>query len=140
MNRKAHKPAQHIIIQAHGVLNTRSCCCPAAGNCPLEKLKIALIGGMGRLEAQYRSTFEALGAELLFHDGVIAGAGVNRLRAAAGKADVVVFITRINSHCALEVVKGLCKKSGKAFVVMRATGPKQVSRGVIEKLRSGFIG
>ena len=32
------------------------------------------------------------------------------------------------------------KKSGKAFVVMRETGPKQVSRVVIEKLMAGAIG
>jgi len=100
--------------------------------CPLEKLKVALIGGLDRLEEHYRAAFAELGAELHFHPGHCAGAGANRLRRAADHADIVVFITTINSHNALQVVKATCKKSGKAFVAMRETGPKRVSFALAE--------
>ena len=89
----------------------------ASGCCTLNHLKVALIGGLDRLENQYRSVFESLGTvRFYFHTGCCNGSGANRLRASAQDADIVVFITRINSHNALSVIKGICRKSGKSFL------------------------
>ena len=82
----------------------------AQGNCALEHLKVALIGGLDRLENQYRAVFESLGTiKFYFHTGCCNGSGANRLRASAQDADIVVFITRVNSHNAMNVVKGICR-------------------------------
>ena len=98
-------------------------------NCPLEHLKVALIGGLDRLENQYRAVFESLGTIIFyFHTGCCNGSGANRLRASAQDADIVVFITRVNSHNAMNVVKGICRKSGKSFLALRETNPTLVSK------------
>lgn len=112
------------------------CPCRPGSPCRLENLTIALVGGLDRLESRYRDAFRSLGAELLFHPGHCAGSGSNRLRAAANNADLVVFITSINSHNAMQVVKGMCKRSGKKLIIMRETGPDRVSRGIADILSS----
>ncbi len=107
-----------------------------SGNCTLENLKIALVGGLDRLERQYRAAFASLGAEqVFFHPGHCESGGVHRLRAAAEAADVVVFVTRINSHNALNVIKGICRRSGKSFLAVRETGPERICRIVAEELK-----
>jgi len=113
--------------------------CRSRTECPLEKLKVAVIGGLERLEDHYRNEFRTLGAECSFHPGYCAGLGSGRLRRTADNADVVVFITTVNSHNALRIVKAVCRKSGKAFVAMRETGPKRVSLLVAEKINAGEI-
>jgi hypothetical protein len=45
------------------------------------------------------------------------------LKSAVCQADLVIFITRVNSHSALQAVKGLCKKTGKQFTALRETSP-----------------
>ena len=106
-----------------------------AGNCTLENVKVALVGGLDRLERQYRSAFASLGAEqVFFHPGHCESGGVQQLRAAAEAADVVVFITRVNSHNALNVIKGICRRSGKSFLAVRETGPARICRIVAEEL------
>lgn len=112
----------------------------AQGKCTLENLKVALIGGLSRLEDQYRSAFETLGAaKFYFHTGCCDGGGSDRLRQATRAADIVVFITRVNSHNALQVIKGVCRKSGKSFLAVRETSPEMISRILLERLQSRII-
>ena len=118
-------------------LPPRPCGCTAeemSGCCTLQHLKVALIGGLDRLENQYRSAFESLGTvKFYFHTGCCGGSGANRLRASARDADIVVFITRVNSHNALNVIKGICRKSGKSFLALRETNPALVSKLVSQE-------
>ncbi len=117
---------------------SKNCPCGDNKNCPLKDLKIALIGGLDRLENRYRSAFCELGAEAVhFHPGHCAGAGAGRLRKVADCADIVVYITSINSHNALQVVKAQCRKSGKRFIVVRQTGPSRVSRETADVVNAG---
>ncbi len=115
----------------------------ASGCCTLNHVKVALIGGLDRLESQYRSVFESLGTvRFYFHTGCCNGSGANRLRASAQDADIVVFITRVNSHNALSVIRGICRKSEKSFLAIRETNPNVVSKIVLSqwrdrRLRSG---
>jgi len=115
---------------------THKCMSCRLQGCCLENLKIALIGGLDRLENHYRNAFEEHGAKLFFHPGHCAGGGAGRLRTAACNADIVIFITTVNSHNALQIVKAVCKKSGKRFVVMRETGPERVCRSIVEQFQS----
>jgi hypothetical protein len=85
-------------------------------------MRVAVIGGLDRLEPHYRRVVEAMGGQFLFHNGNCQG-GCHRLRTAVCQADLVIFITRVNSHSALKVVKGLCKKTGRQFMALRETSP-----------------
>ncbi len=99
--------------------------CPAAGNrragCPLEKMKIAVVGGAEKTAPEYRCVVQELGGECLYHDGCT-GSGADRLRRVIGRADVVVCITSINSHGAMKMAKTFCKRKGKRLLVTREAG------------------
>ncbi|MGC9965830.1 MAG: DUF2325 domain-containing protein [Syntrophobacteraceae bacterium] len=75
----------------------------------------------------YRKIVSQLGAEFLSHDGKVRN-GRYRLKNVVCGADIVVFITSVNSHGALDVVKAVCKKNGKKFIAPKETGPESLSR------------
>ncbi len=102
--------------------NGGDCC-----RCPLEGLRIAVVGGLERMLPAYRKVVGNLGAELLFHDGEVKN-GSFKLRGVVCGADIVVFITSVNSHGALKVVKAACKKNGKRFIALRETGAESLGR------------
>jgi len=86
--------------------------------CPLEGMRVAVIGGLDRLEPEYRKTIHDLGADFIFHNGDCSN-GRHVLKNVVCKADIILFITSINSHGALKVVKATCKKTGKQLNVVR---------------------
>jgi hypothetical protein len=88
----------------------------------LKGLQIAVIGGLTRLKERYREALEQQGCTFFYHDGVCKG-GTGRIRHIAAAADIVVFITTVNSHNALEAVRTACRKSSKNIVITDRTGP-----------------
>ena len=94
--------------------------------CLLDDLRVAIIGGLDRLEPHYRKVVENLGAQFFFHNGNC-HAGCQVLRSVVCQADVIMFITRLNSHSALRVVRGLCRKTGKRFTAVRETSPQAIA-------------
>ncbi len=100
----------------------------------LTNARILLVGGLERLREQYRHTFESLGtAEFFFHSGRCDGGGAEQLRFTTKSADIVVFITRVNSHNALNVLRRVCRKNAKRLLTVRETGPEQISRLVLDE-------
>jgi len=95
--------------------------------CPLEGLRVAVVGGLEHMLPAYRKIVLQLGAEFLFHDGRVKN-GRYRLKNVVCGADIVVFITSVNSHGALDVVKAVCKKNGKKFIAPKETGPETLGR------------
>lgn len=106
-------------------------CRAPRGSCPLQALRVAVVGGLDRLRPQYRAVVEALGAEFVFHNGHCK-AGGHPLKNVVCGSDLVVFITSINSHNALKVVKSTCRKEGKQFCVMRETSPNGLERRLLQ--------
>jgi hypothetical protein len=102
------------------------------GCCRLENLKVAVIGGLDRLEPKYRETIESLGGEFMFHTGRCRN-GASKLKNMVCKSDIVIFVTSINSHNAMHIVKAVCNKSGKKFCVMRGTSPHCLEDTLINK-------
>ena len=101
------------------------------GGCPLDALRVAVVGGLDRLEGRYREVVEALGADFDFHTGNCHG-GCQTLKNMVCRSDIVVFFTPINSHSALNIVKGMCRKSGKRFVALARTGPQALADALRE--------
>ena len=95
--------------------------------CPLQGAKVAVIGGLERMESNYCQVVNKLGGQCLCHTGSVAG-GCRRLRQIVGKSDLVVFITTINSHTAINTVKEECKKLGKPFCAMGRTGASSLEK------------
>lgn len=90
-------------------------------HCPLKGRKVVIIGGLERLEPSYRETVGRLGGECVCHTGKLKN-GNRRLKQTVASADLVVFITSINSHAALGAVKQECKRCSKPFCALRQTG------------------
>jgi hypothetical protein len=98
-------------------------------SCSLDNLRVAVIGGLDRLEPHYRRVIEGLGAQFCFHNGDCHG-GRQALKNIIHKSDIIMFITRVNSHTALHVVRGLCRKTGKRFTVLRETSPRALAKAL----------
>ena len=112
----------------------------ACADCPLLGTRIAVIGGLKRMEEMYRASVDRLGGECLCHDGGLKG-GRRRLRQMVAKADLVLFLTSVNSHAALSTVKKECKKCKKPFCALRQTGSgslEKVLRAICGRLDSTF--
>jgi len=99
--------------------------------CPLEGMRVAVIGGLDRLEPEYRKTIHDLGADFIFHNGNCAN-GQHVLKNVVCKANIILFITSINSHGALKIVKATCKKTGKHFNVVRHPSAGSVYKTLVE--------
>jgi hypothetical protein len=102
---------------------------PDCSPCSLDNLRVAVVGGLDRLEPHYRRIVENLGAQFCFHNGDCHG-GSRPLKNVVCQSDIIMFITRVNSHSALHVVKGLCRKTGKRFTVLRETSPHALAKAL----------
>lgn len=103
--------------------NGDGCC----NDCPLAGLRVAVVGGPCKMLSAYRKTVHNLGAEFLFHDGEVRNGSI-QLKGVVGGADIVVFITTVNSHGALNVVKAACRKKGNRFIALRETGAESLAK------------
>ncbi len=97
--------------------------------CPLNALRVAVVGGLDRLEPRYRQVVEDMGGNFDFHNGDCHG-GSQTLKNVVCRSDIIVFVTQLNSHSALHVVKGMCQKTGKRFLALRKTGPQALAEAL----------
>jgi hypothetical protein len=93
-------------------------------------VRVAVIGGLKRMEPNYCQVVGKLGGHCLCHTGHVAS-GCRRLRQVVRKSDVVVFITTVNSHTAINAVKDECKKHGKPFCALGRTGAGSLEKALL---------
>jgi hypothetical protein len=86
----------------------------------LQGRRVAIIGGLERLEHRYRELIEGLGGSCLFSAGHTKSGG-REFRKIVKKSDLVVCITAINSHGAMKVIKKQCKLCRKPFCPLKGT-------------------
>ena len=106
-------------------------CGSPRADCPLAGRRVLVIGGLDRLETRYRDSVDQLGGKCIFHTGKIRG-GCRRLKQTVAKADLVVFITTINSHAALSTVKAECKRCDKPFCALGRSGTGSLEQALLE--------
>jgi hypothetical protein len=90
-------------------------------DCPLKDVTVAILGGSEGALPAYRCMVGELGGECLYHNGCLRQ-GAGRLKRIIGQADIVVCITSVNSHAAMQFAKTMCKRSGKRLLVTRESG------------------
>ncbi len=96
-------------------------------DCPLKGRRVAIIGGLDRMEGTYRQVVENLGGSFEFHCGRVK-AGCRKVQGIVNRSDYVVFMTTINSHAALKVTKTFCKKGCKKFITLKQRGVDSLER------------
>ena len=127
---KNQNPAPAAVRRADGFPAPDACqgckgedkarCCRGTENCPLSGRKVAVIGGLERLEKGYAQLIEKMGGKCIFHPGHTAS-GMTRLRKMVSGSDLVVYLTPINSHGAMSVVKKQCKRCNTPFCPLNGT-------------------
>ena len=68
-------------------------------------MRIAVIGGRYKNEAQLARIAESRGYELEFEEGHTAGRGMEGIRKAVSRSALVVIVTDVNSHGAVHTAK-----------------------------------
>jgi hypothetical protein len=91
-------------------------------------MRIAVIGGVERTQTTLERLAADLGHELEFHPGHINGRGVEEIRRAVGRADLVVVLTDVNSHGAVKVARVACQKLGREMVLTKRLGTRELVR------------
>jgi hypothetical protein len=91
-------------------------------------MRIAWIGGVERNEGDLVQLAAKAGHELDFHGGHMGGRGTVELRRAVERADLVVVLTDVNSHGAVQIARKLCQKIGRPIVLSRRCGASRFQR------------
>jgi hypothetical protein len=85
-------------------------------------MRIAWIGGMTRNNEAYETEAWKRGHVLETHSGHVGGRGSESLRAMIARSDLVVALTEINSHGAVEIARRTARELDKPFVLLRRCG------------------
>lgn len=92
------------------------------------KKTVAIFGGSQ--EKTYKQVGSKFGCEVLFHSGKTRNGGNKKeFRSIIKKADVVVVLLGACGHVSMDIVKELCKKSGKPIQFVNGFG----ASGAIQK-------
>lgn len=90
-------------------------------------MRIGIVGGLDRGAPGIQSAARAEGHELEFHRGVMSGPHAAALRALVKRVDLVIILTEINSHSAVQLARREAKRSGRPTRILRRLRPGQLS-------------
>lgn len=86
-------------------------------------MQIGWIGGLDRNESHYVRLAEDAGHALDFHTGRLDGRGSDQLRSLVERSDLVIVVTDVNSHGAVQLARRVAHKAGKPVHIARRVGP-----------------
>lgn len=115
---------------AFGILLEKSSCsedCPSFNLC---QKRILIVGGIARMESQYRRLIEEGGGVLEYHEGNMKG-GTRQLENSLRRADIVLCPVNCNSHAACSMVKNLGKKHKKPVHMLPNFSLSAISRALV---------
>jgi hypothetical protein len=82
-------------------------------------MRIGIVGGVERNEPAYREIAELRGHTLAFHGGHLAGRGSASLTELVYRVELVIVVTDVNSHGAVQLARKLARKTGVALILQR---------------------
>ena len=98
-------------------------------------MHIGWIGGLDRNESHYERMAAASGHTLECHNGHLDGRGSDQLRALVERADLIIVVTDVNSHGAVQLARRTASRDGKPVHIARRVGPSAF-RALLDGLRS----
>ncbi len=104
-------------------------------------MRIAVIGGRYKNEGQLARIAQARGYELEFEEGHTNGRGVESIRTAVCRSDLVVIVTDINSHGAVHAAKKVARQLERATLIIQNFGAARLSRllDALERRRESSV-
>jgi len=98
-------------------------------------MDIALIGGVERNESLYRSLAKDRSHTFKFHSGHMNGRGIPALESLLKTADLIVVVTDINSHCAVQYARRHARRLGIPLVLTRRCSPSRFTE-ILDDLKA----
>jgi hypothetical protein len=90
-------------------------------------MRISVIGGLERHEAEIERRAEACGHAVEFHRGRVGGRHAGELEAMVQRSDVTIIVTQVNSHGAMYLAKRAAARSGCRALIVRTCSPSSFS-------------
>lgn len=91
-------------------------------------MRIAVVGGRYKNEGQLARIAAARGHELEYEEGHTAGRGMEGVRRAVGRSDLVVIVTDVNSHGAVHTAKKAARQLERPTLIIQNFGAARLSR------------
>jgi hypothetical protein len=85
-------------------------------------VRVGVVGGLDRVEGSYEEVAATAGHEVVFHDGHIHGRGRDALAHLVDTCDVVLILTDVNSHGAVQLARKRLRARGRSPVLVRKCG------------------
>jgi len=100
-------------------------------------MRIGIVGGLDRNEAQFQRMAAEAGHEVECHIGHLSGPRVAGLKSLIERADVVVIITDVNSHSAVLMARRLARSRQRPVLLQRRFGSSQLA-ALLARLRAAL--
>lgn len=97
---------------------------------------VGIVGGLDRVEPRYERLAQAAGHEAVFHDGHVGGRGRAALAQLVDRCDLVVIVTDVNSHGAVQFARHRLRGLGREPLLLRRCGPGRFS-AILDALSKG---
>jgi hypothetical protein len=91
-------------------------------------MRIAVIGGRYKNEAQLSRLAAARGYELEFEEGHTVGRGIDGIRTAVSRSGLVVIVTDVNSHGAVLTAKKAARQLDRPTLIIQNFGAARLTR------------
>lgn len=85
-------------------------------------MRIGIVGGVERNEVQYQALAAREGHVVEFHGGHMKGRGTSSLETLVEHSDIVVVITDVNSHGAVQTARKLVRQWDRRLLLVRRCG------------------
>ncbi len=84
--------------------------------------RVLFVGGVERIERELAFIGDELGLDVRIHDGHARGQSMGRLAAVVRGCEMVVLVTGVNSHGAVQIAKREAQKAGAAVRIVKFCG------------------
>lgn len=88
-------------------------------------LRVGIVGGVERAAPKLHELAAEAGVTLEFHEGHMEGRGSAALAALVDRVDVLLIVTDVNSHTAVQLARKLARKVNLPVHLLRQCGPSR---------------
>jgi hypothetical protein len=92
-------------------------------------VRIAVVGGLERHEAEIAKRAAHGGHDVEFHRGRVGGRHAEELEAIVERSDLVVIVTEVNSHGAVLIAKKAAHRCGRPSIIVRRRARPRAAAG-----------
>ncbi len=82
-------------------------------------MHIVIVGGLDRAESQLERMAHQAGHSFELHTGHMGGRGSTNLESAIERAHLVIVVTDLNSHGAVQVARKTATRLGRSMLIVR---------------------